>query len=266
LMPVPDRSDSDTNWLLYKQAPNSLVTDATHFVDLAQCSLVDQAGMLLSADAVVPRLVPHIHIVVHWKGNTAEFPVRFDDKATLPMLLFGRRATEGELIEYFLLGKEPSDDGPGNGPTETSGNTPPTEAGVDTRRILSYFIRRFVMAIPGIEAELARAAYSNAALDAALRGPTSPLELAERAFSSLDRTSTADEPCKTPIAVGFQLVEVCAALARSRERIPDPALRSRFDPVLDRCQQLLKALAVSHPELADGTFRKYRKHFAGGAW
>jgi len=57
---------------------------------------------------------------------------------------------------------------------------------------------------------------------------------------------------------------LCAALARSRERIADLALRSRFDPVLDRCQQLLKALVVSHPELADGAFRKYRKHFAGG--
>ena len=59
---------------------------------------------------------------------------------------------------------------------------PASDGPIDTRRILAYFIRRFVQAIPGIEAEVRGAAYSRAALEAALRGPTSPLELAEAPF------------------------------------------------------------------------------------
>jgi hypothetical protein len=138
--------------------------------------------------------------------------VRFDEKATLPLLLVGRRPTEGELIEYFLLGHEPDYGGESNGSAGNQALLPTADAAIDTRRILAYFMRRFVQAIPGIEAEIARASYSRTALEAALRGPTGALELAERAFASLQKLPGPDEPVKTPTAVGFQLVEISAGM------------------------------------------------------
>jgi hypothetical protein len=129
---------------------------------------------------------------------------------------------------------------------------------------LAYFIRRFVQAIPGIEAEIERASYSRTALDATLRGPTSPLELAEHAFASLSRLPSPDEPKKTVTAVGFQLTEILAALLRSRERVEDPDLRACFDPVVTRCRELLGELVEKQPELQDSAFRLYQERFVGG--
>ena len=142
---------------------------------------------------------------------------------------------------------------------------PKPDGPIDTRRILAYFMRRFVQAIPGIEAELQQASYSRTALDAALRGPTSPLELAERAFASLTYPPTPDEPEKTPTAVGFQLTEILAALLRSQEKIEDESLKECFVPVISRCRELIHNLVASHPELGDGVFRMYQDRFVGGA-
>ena len=105
-------------------------------------------------------------------------------------------------------------------------------------------IRRFVQAIPGIEADVAAAAYSRAALLNALKGPTSPLELAKQAFASLRQPPKRGEPTKTPTAVGFQLVEICAALERSKARVIDKELKQCFEPVLQEARQLLNRLHV----------------------
>src|SRR6185369_15074414 len=114
----------------------------------------------LVADATEQAIVPHVFVEVRWEGNQTSFPVRFDDKAQLPLLLVGRKATEGELIDYFLFGREPDDGDGGSGlPGGDATGPPKTDAPIDTRRILAYFIRRFVQAIPGIEAEVDRAAY-----------------------------------------------------------------------------------------------------------
>jgi len=96
-----------------------------------------------------------------------------------------------------------------------------------------------------------------------LRGPTSPLELAERAFTSLLRPPGPDAPEKTPTAVGFQITEVLAALLRCRDRVSDSDLRKCFDPVIERCQNRLSTLVDAHTELQDGAFRLYRDRFLG---
>jgi hypothetical protein len=189
------------------------------------------------------------------------FPVRFENKAELPLLLLGRRPSEGELIDYFVYGREPEDSEETghdqNGEVQSRPEDP-----LDTRRILSYFIRRFVQAVPGIEAEIERSAYSRGALEAALRGPTSPLALAEHAAQSLGRAPAPDEPRKTPVAVGFQLVEIVAALRREQAKTQDEELRACFTPVIARCRSLLDALAAKYPELQAAEFRRYRSLFA----
>ena len=99
-----------------------------------------------------------------------------------------------------------------------------------------------MQAIPGIEAEIRRAGYSRASLDAVLRGPTSPLELAERAYNSLKRPPAWDEPAKTPTAVGFQLTEIVAALLRCKSLVTDSELQECFHPVIASCREMLDTL------------------------
>ncbi len=90
------------------------------------------------------------------------------------------------------------------------------------------------------------------------------MELAERAFASLNGPPTPDEPEKTPTAVGFQLTEILAALLRSRAKLQDETLRGCFTPVVSRCRELLGKLDEAHPELKEGPFRTYRDRFVGG--
>ena len=263
LMEIPSRVSESIYWLIHQQDRN---TDPVQEVvtELVSCPRCDSNLLALPKDDSVGQILPHVFVEVRWEGHNAAFPVRFDDKATLPLLLVGRKPTEGELIDYFLFGREPGDDG-GDGGPGAGGPGPKPDGPIDTRRILAYFMRRFVQAIPGIEAELNQANYSRTALDAALRGPTSPLELAERAFASLNHPPTQDEPEKTPTAVGFQLTEILAALLRGQAKLEDETLKECFVPVIGRCRELIGELVACHPELGEGAFRMYQERFVGEA-
>jgi len=261
LMPIPARLEDAGYWLLYQQG-NSKVRGTQLNVRLGNSPRCDGLRKAMAPLPEDQSFGPNVYVDVFWEGKKGVFPVRFDDKASLPLLIAGRSSTEGELIDYFLFGREPDLDGDGSGGGRGTEPHTDDDAPVDTRRILAYFIRRFVQAIPGIEAEIDRANYSRVALEATLRGPTSPLELAERAFASLSQAPAADEPIKTPIAVGFQLVEIISALKRCRSRISDKELRKCFDPVLSRCMEMLDQLAARSPSLGGASFTNYRNHFA----
>jgi hypothetical protein len=258
LMPIPTKAGTAGFWLLYC-GDHGQPSAQTVTVDLATCQQCDERLEPLAEESTGQQILPHVFVEVRWEGHSANFPVRFDDKTQLPLLLVGRKPTEGELIDYFLFGREPDDGDDGNGlPGDGMDGGPKADAPIDTRRILAYFIRRFVQAIPGIEAEVNRAAYSRASLDAALRGPTSPLELAERAHANLKQPPKRDEPTKTPTAVGFQLTEILAAIKRCRARISDAELLGCFAPVEMRCRELLDSLIYEHTELQSEAFRRYR--------
>jgi hypothetical protein len=259
LMPIPTKVGTAGFWLLYRAQSHGQPTDKTVTVDLALCQQCDERLEPLAGEPNSPPILPHVYVEVQWEGKSAKFPVRFDDKARLPLLLMGRKPTEGELIDYFLFGCEPDS---GEDVRELLGDgldgSSKADAPIDTRRILAYFIRRFVQAIPGVEAEVDRAAYSRASLDAALRGPTSPLELAERAYASLKGPPMRDEPTKTPTAVGFQLTELLAAIKRCRARVSEAELMGCFMPVEIRCREMLDALTNQFVELQSDAFRRYR--------
>lgn len=260
LMPIPASLEDAGYWLLYPQGNSKVQGKQLNVVlgDALRCDELRKAMPPLPEDQLFG---PNVYVDVFWDGKKGVFPVRFDDKASLPLLIAGRRSTEGELIDYFLFGRQPDLDGDGSGGGRGTEPHTDKDAPVDTRRILAYFIRRFVQAIPGIEAEIDRANYSRVALEATLRGPTSPLELAERAFASLSQAPAADEPIKTPTAVGFQLVEIISALKRCRNRISEKELQECFDPVLSRCMEMLDQLAAQSPSLGGGSFANYRNHF-----
>ena len=265
LMPIRARTGDTGFWLLYQSdAPNTPSPDAVS-VDLAQCKTCDDRLRPFPASTSEQQALPDVLVEVRWQEHTAYFPVRFDDKTRLPFLLVGRKPSEGELIEYFLCGKEPEDWDEGSVSPGGEINGPMTDTPIDTRRILAYFIRRFVQAIPGIEAEVERACYSRAALDAALRGPTSPLELAERAYESLTRDPASDEPPKTATSVGFQLTEILASLLRCQSRVTDSELRECFQPVIARCSHMLDTLEAKEQELQTKEFRLYQERILGDA-
>ena len=265
LMPVPARAGDAGYWLLYRADEQSQLSAPGVSVDLEACQRCDERLKPILADPTGQHVLPHVFVEVRWEGHLAIFPVRFDDKTRLPLVLVGRKATEGELIEYFLFGREPEEWENGNGfPGEVS-EGPDTHVPIDTSRILAYFIRRFVQAIPGIEAEIRRACYSRTSLDAALRGPTSPLELAERAYASLTQTPSSYEPAKTPTAVGFQLTEIVAALLRCRSGVNDSELRECFQPVITSCNGMLDTLKSKHAELQAEGFRLYQRQILGDA-
>lgn len=263
LMPIPTMAGEAGYWLLYQAGSIAAGPDHPVEVDLASCRKCDDGLQVLTAVPPGDPALPNVFIVARWGGHSAAFPVRFDDKARLPLLV-GRRLTEGELIDYYLSGKEPAVGEDGDGLPGTDGEKTIPEAPIDTRRILAYFMRRFVQAIPGLEVEIRRATYSRAALDATLRGPMSPLELAERAVNSLTRPPAWDEPLKTPIAVGFQLTEIVATLRRCEATVDDPDLRQCFVPVVARCRDLLDALIVEQPDLQAVAFRTYVARIVGG--
>jgi hypothetical protein len=261
LMPIYPVVDQ-TYRILYRHQ-NDTVAGAEVVVDLADCLSCDFDLRETTTVQKPDTILPHLFVEVRWEGKYSNFPVRFDEKALLPLQFIDRKPTEGELIDYFLLGREPSDtDGEGDTPPDSNTRGSKDKA-IDTRRILAYFIRKFVQSIPGIESALQRASYSQTALDVALRGPTSPLELAERAFASLGHAPTNHEPVKTPIAVGFQLTEILAALLRSQDRLQDGPIRKCFSPVVSRCRELLSELEAAHPELTHGPFRNYCDRFTG---
>jgi hypothetical protein len=264
LMPIPARAGDAGYWLLYRADAHCQPSAQDVSVDLAECQRCDERLAPLLADPSGQQIVPHVFVEVRWEGHSATFPVRFDDKTRLPLLLVGRKPTEGELIEYFLFGTEPEEGEEGGGLPGDS-MVPPTDAPIETRRILTYFIRRFVQAIPGIQAEIRRAGYSRASLDAVLRGPTSPLELAERAYASLTRDPAPDEPAKTPTAVAFQLTEILAALLRCQALVTDSELQECFQPVIARCRGMLDALILKQPELQSEGFRLYQQRILGDA-
>lgn len=262
LMEIPSWMMENAYWLLYQSSAES-PANQTICRNLEESPRCDATLVPLAPSRMDGPVIPHVFVEVRWQGHVANFPVRFDDKATLPIQLIGRKPTEGELIEYFLFGREPEEGYTGEIDLAAAGSSPTNDEPIDTRRILAYFIRRFVQAIPGMEAEIRRSSYSRAALDAALRGPTSPLELAERAFASLSRAPTSDEPVKTAIAVGFQLTEILALLLRGKAQITDEALKDCFVSAISRCQELVRSLADIHPELKNGAFHLYQQRFAG---
>jgi hypothetical protein len=264
-MPIRARTGDRGFWLLYQSDARNASSSDVVSVDLGRCKICDDQLKLLPAGPPGQQALPDVAVEVRWEGHTANFPVRFDDKTRLPFLLVGRKPTEGELIEYFLSGKEPDDWQEGSGLPGRQLEGPTADTPIDTRRILAYFIRQFVQAIPGIEAEIGRTLYSRTALDAALRGPTSPLELAERAYESLMHDPLVNEPPKTPTAVGFQLTEILAALLRRQSFVTDSELRECFQPVIARCREMLKTLIARECELQTKGFRLYQERILGDA-
>lgn len=163
--------------------------------------------------------LPDLEAEITWGELTAVVPVVFEDMHLFPVVESRSREDEQSLIAWFL-GLRPS------GETEDVGfghSIDPVKGATETPSltgdILSYLVRDFVHALPGIRNRLADAGMTETGLRAALLGHRSPVELAREALRAR-REPQPGRPQKTAVATAFQLAELHGLL----QSVPLPEL------------------------------------------
>lgn len=186
--------------------------------------------------AQLPAL-PDLEVTLEWEGQHTILPVVFIDKHEFPVIERSVREDERLLLDWFL-GLRPINesgaDGFGHGfdPLPT---TEPASAG-ETNGILSYLVRDFVHALPGIRAQLLQGAATETGLRTVLLGPRSPASLAREIRFAWEKPSLG-KPVKTEVATLFQLVELHALVAA----VQLPALPDGQTEVLrQRCLAIIQ--------------------------
>ena len=201
-------------------------------------------------------------IHVQWESveGRVAFPINAAPEIRHELLLGGPGSTpgEGELLDFYqgriaLADLVPPDE---RGPDDVSGASPIADSSqVDTSAILSYRIRSFVEALPGIAQEIARNTTNVASMKWALLGPVSPLALARE-------IKKAALGGRSATAVGFQLVELLAVLERSRELEVDAALEAPWGETLAKAESAIRAIleevATQNPAFGTERFGRYR--------
>lgn len=151
--------------------------------------------------------LPDLEAEVSWGDHSAVLPVLFEDKHLFPVVESRSREDEQSLIAWFLglrpIG-ETEDAGFGHSidPVRGAAGTPSL-----TGDILSYLVRDFVHALPGIRSRLAEAGMTETGLRAALLGHRSPVELARETLRAR-HAHQPGRPRKTAVATVFQLAEI----------------------------------------------------------
>lgn len=152
-------------------------------------------------------VLPDLEAEIAWEAGKAIVPVLFEDKHLFPVVETRAREDEQSLIAWFL-GLRPAweheDGGFAHGIDPLRDRT---EVDSPTSDILSYLIRDFVHALPGIRNRLVEAGLTETGLRAALMGHHSPVELAREATRSFNEPQLG-KARKTPVATAFQLVEL----------------------------------------------------------
>lgn len=160
--------------------------------------------------------LPDLEVLLEWEDQRTILPVVFVDKHEFPVVERTVREDERMLLDWFL-GLRPTDeadaDGYGHGFDPTTSD-PATDGGGHAG-ILSYLIRDFVHALPGIRAHLEEGASTETGLRTALLGPRSPAKLADEILDARIRP-TSGRPRKTDVATTFQLIELRKLVENTR--------------------------------------------------
>ena len=163
--------------------------------------------------------LPDLEAEVSWDESVTILPVVFEDKHLFPVVESRSKEDEQSLVAWFL-GLRPAgemeDGGFGHSIDPIHGNGEPPPA---TSDILSYLVRDFVHALPGIRNRLTDAGMTETGLRTALLGHRSPVELARESLRAY-RTPQLGKPHKTAVATAFQLAE----LRRLLQTVPLPEL------------------------------------------
>ena len=125
----------------------------------------------------------------------------------------------------------------------------PTADGLDTTasEILSYLVRDFVHALPGIRNRLADAGMTETGLRGALLGPRSPVALAREAWRAY-RDPQPGRPRKTAIATAFQVAELQGLLRTvPLPELPDGVAGTLRDDAVAQVSAVLEELVAGLP-------------------
>ena len=187
--------------------------------------------------------LPDLEAEVSWDGHVATLPVVFEDKHLFPVVESKSREDEQSLISWFL-GLRPAgeveDAGFGHSIDPVRGDS---EAPRDTQDILSYLVRDFVHALPGIRTRLADAGTTETALRSVLLGHRSPVELARESLRAY-RSRQTGKPRKTAVATAFQLGELHRLLKTVRlPELADGVAETLRAEAVDEVWSLLKEVA-----------------------
>jgi len=211
-------------------------------------------------------------VVVAWYEDAqhlrAEFPLNVSAQAReqLPFADASLLPREGDLIAFYqgriAFGDVfPSANGDDEGDTENP--TAASESTVDTSQILSYQIREFVEALPGIRQELSRSSTTVPNIRLAFLGPISPLALAREVEKSVVRG-------RSTTAVAFQFVELLACVLEAQpegeltERL-DIAWKTAIREASTEIQQMYERVKASDTTLAGNeSFRCYEQSLLSG--
>lgn len=210
-------------------------------------------------------ILADLELHLAWDGGEAIVPVVFDEKHLFPVVEKATREDERALIDWFL-GLRPECDaeavGFGHGIDPVEGIPPERGAGGD---ILSYLVRDFVHALPGIRAGLAEASMTETGLRTALLGTRSPVALARAVVDGLRRPPPGSLR-KTQIATIFELVELLRV-------VEDAALQDLADGATPRIRlmavtelrSLLAEVIVIDPGVKESPMvRDFLAQFGGG--
>lgn len=231
----PDHGDAVFAWVLRRD--DAETTEGT--LDWGRLALPDND--LDQGEQVLPKLAD-LQVELRWEGGHATVPVRFVEKDALPIVMSGQSPDEQTLIAYFLgLWSETDEDGYNHAlpPTPPLPGSTATTAAHDPSGILSYRIRSFVQALPGVQTALEDVPPSEGAVRRALRGPTSPLALGRKALESCLDPADA----KSHVAAVFQLAEL-VGVVRSAElpELPGGAQETVRGAVLEELTGMLAQL------------------------
>lgn len=174
--------------------------------------------------------------------------ISLEARARLPFTPGTTTPNESSLLAYYqgrVTWEELFPD-PIDGRHHSAKEVRADEKRADTSRIQSYQIREFVEALRGIEDELKAASASNpAAMRLAVLGPVSPVSLARQVAQETRRD-------RSPVAAGFQLIEILCCLGRARlhavEGPKGEAWLAVVSQGITEVERILQSLQANHPE------------------
>ncbi len=230
----------------------------------------DEPIEILAADAGGPEeqrvriatdwfreLAVHQELRVKWwacpGGREVPLNASLAARTALPLSPSADRPGEHMLLQYYQGKLDWSDLFPERDPKgqdTAEGGEVSDPSRVDTSRIQSYQVRAFVEALRGIENDLRAAVVSEPAMRLSLAGPVSPVALARQVVDA------AENGERTPVAAGFQLVELLGCVWRAKKaEVPErhrEAWERETARAAERIDELLAELKARHEsEFAD---------------
>lgn len=226
----------------------------------------DRSHRVALSAAVLQTLLEQQEVRVRWwecDGGRA-FPLNVDVLARdgLPIAPGARQPGEDHLLAYYqsrIAWEDLFPDPDLGGAADHVEGLESDPSGVDTSKIQAYQIREFVEALRGIRDDLRMAAASPGAMRLALLGPVSPIALARQIH-----TAVADRK-RTPVAAGFQLLEILACIAQARGSNVPERYRSEWHQLATVAERevstLLKQLRDDDPHAFANTdgFTRYER-------